>query len=292
MIDIRQVLKARPAADAPSPWWLRAWFGVTLVAAVFLGYLGLLAPARMGRSFTWAVLPPLHARFVGALYLAGAVYLALCLLARRRSQVAGAAWTIVIFTGLISVLNALNPNAFDGNLFAVKLWLAAYVFFPVLGIPIAFLASVPSPAMSGARPVPRWVSTFLLTTGTLFGVIGLALLLARGVMVDAWPWKVTAGTAQFYSAPFLALAFACLTAARRHTWPELTPTLAALCTLAVTTLVASLTHRKLFDWSDPAALIWFAILIALTVATVVTALNWRTQSEVGGLIPPTEPRIA
>ncbi len=37
-------------------------------AALFVAYLGIFVPERLDRSFTWAVLPPLHARFVGVLF--------------------------------------------------------------------------------------------------------------------------------------------------------------------------------------------------------------------------------
>ena len=59
-------------------WWERLYFGVITVAALFVTWLGFSAPARMDESFTWALLPPLHAGFVGALYLFGGVYLLLC----------------------------------------------------------------------------------------------------------------------------------------------------------------------------------------------------------------------
>ncbi len=56
----------------------RAYLGTITVAALFVAYLGFVAPKRMDKSFTWAALPPLHARFVASLYLFGTVYLGAC----------------------------------------------------------------------------------------------------------------------------------------------------------------------------------------------------------------------
>ena len=66
-------------------WPERALFAVICVAALFVAYLGLFAPGRMDRSFTWALLPPLHARFVGVAYLFGGIFMVGGLLARHRS---------------------------------------------------------------------------------------------------------------------------------------------------------------------------------------------------------------
>jgi hypothetical protein len=69
------------------PVAMRVFFVVICAAALFVSYLGFFQPERMDRSFTWVVLPPLHARFVGVAYLFGGVFMIGCLLARYRSQV-------------------------------------------------------------------------------------------------------------------------------------------------------------------------------------------------------------
>src|SRR3954466_8179791 len=90
------------------PRGVRIFYGVIALAAFFVAYVGITAPKRLDESFTWAILPPLHARFVGVLYLFGAVYMIGCMLARRWSQVSPALPAIGLFTSLLLVVTLLN----------------------------------------------------------------------------------------------------------------------------------------------------------------------------------------
>ena len=58
---------------APITRGQRLFYGVICAAALLVAVLGLFAPDFLASIFTWMVLPPLHARFVGAIYLFGAV---------------------------------------------------------------------------------------------------------------------------------------------------------------------------------------------------------------------------
>ena len=57
----------------------RIFFAVICAAALLVAILGLFNPAYLASIFTWLELPPLHARFVGAIYAFGAVFMAGCL---------------------------------------------------------------------------------------------------------------------------------------------------------------------------------------------------------------------
>ncbi len=65
----------------------RFFYGVICAAALLVAILGLFSPEYLASIFTWMVLPPLHARFVGAIYLFGAVFMAGCLLAKTQAEV-------------------------------------------------------------------------------------------------------------------------------------------------------------------------------------------------------------
>jgi len=45
----------------------KIFYGVICAAALLIGFLGYFAPARLAEITSWLTLPPLHARFVGAL---------------------------------------------------------------------------------------------------------------------------------------------------------------------------------------------------------------------------------
>jgi hypothetical protein len=247
-------------------WWERAYFGVITVAALFVTWLGFFNPARMDESFTWAVLPPLHARFVGALYLFGGVYLLGCTVARYLAQVRPAPFAVVLFTSLLLLVTLLNPDAFDYNLGPVKVWTGSYVVYPLLGlVVIALMWRRPGVDPPGPS-LPAWGRWALLAQAAAFGVTGLLLLVARDTMVDVWPWPIDVGLAQFYGGPFIALAWCALAYARERTLLAVLPIVAGTLAFSVATLVVSLVHVELFSAGDLASWVWFGGFGALTVA--------------------------
>src|SRR3954466_482959 len=201
----------------------RVYFGIIALAALFVSYGGFLFPKELDKSFTWAVLPPLHARFVGALYLFGGIYMIGCTVARHRSQITPGPPAVIIFTTLLLAVTLLNLEAFDFDLVPVWVWTVSYIVYPFLGLLlIAWTYRRPRIEPPGAA-LPRWVPTFLLVEAGIFGVAGLLLLFAREVMVDAWPWPISNGLAQFYGGPFLAIAYCCWRYSTRRTWTEIMP---------------------------------------------------------------------
>ena len=255
----------------------RAYLGVITLAAAFVAYLGFAAPKRMDESFTWAVMPPMHARFVASLYLFGAVYVGACTLSRRRAQIGPVHGGIVAFTGLLFTLTMLNLQAFDFDLAPVWVWTVSYVVYPILGVALIAALSrsgVSTPVeLAADAPLARWATTVLQAWTAVFGAAGLLLLVARGTMVDAWPWKVSSGLAQFYAAPILAIAFCCWRYATRTTWQSVRTIAPALFVFGVATLASSIVHRSLFDLSEPADVVWFAGFAALTLASAAVCVG-------------------
>ena len=138
----------------------RLYLGTITLAALFIAYLGFLAPKRMDESFTWAALPPLHARFVASLYLFGGVYLGACTLARRRAANGPVYGGITAFTGLLLFVTLLNLKAFDFDLAPVWVWTVSYIVYPILAIALAVtvwrrggFADQEDPS---DRMIPRW----------------------------------------------------------------------------------------------------------------------------------------
>jgi hypothetical protein len=263
-------------------WWERAYFGVITVAALFVSWLGFFKPARMDESFTWAVLPPLHARFVAALYLFGGVYLLGCTVARYLAQVRPAPLAVVLFTSLLLLITLLNPDAFDYDLGPVKVWTGSYVVYPLLGlVVIALMGGRPGVEPPG-RVLPAWGRWVLLAQAAAFGVSGLLLLVARDTMVDAWPWPIDVGLAQFYGGPFVALAWCAVAYSRQRSLSAVLPIVAGTLAFTVATLVVSLVHLELFSGDDLSAWVWFGGFGALTVALAAMVLGARPQADFQG----------
>lgn len=274
----------------------RVLLAVVCANALFVAYLGMLVPERMDRSFTWALVPPLHARFVGVSYLFGGVYLIGCLLARHRSQVSPAMPAIAIFTGGLLLVTLLNLEAFDFDLLPVWVWTVSYVVYPVLALGFAWVYRHRDGPVDGP-PLDRWVPAFLQVQAAVFGVIGLGLLVARETMVDLWPWPISNGLAQFYGGPFLAYAFGSWAYSRRRTWPEIWPLVPAMLCFTAGTLIVSSIHDELFSADDAAAWVWFggfgvATLAVSTMAARLVDVCWlrrRVGTPVGTSVPTAGP---
>jgi hypothetical protein len=257
----------------------RIFFGVICVAAMFVAYLGLFAPERLDRSFTWVVLPPLHARFVGVLYLFGGVYMIGCIVARRWSQVSPALPAIGIFTSLLLLVTLLNLEAFDYDLGPVWVWTLSYIIYPTIAFALAWTArGRVLPAVKGPAMAP-WARGFLIGQAIVFAVLGLLLLVARDAMVDVWPWPISAGLAQFYGGPFIAYAFCSWRYSQRRTWAEVAAIAPAMLVFTAGTVIVSLVHSELFSSSDLATWVWFAgfggaavALLAITALAVPAAV--------------------
>jgi len=132
----------------------RVYYAFIGANALFVAILGLLLPKTMARTFTWLVLPPLHARFVGVLYLFGAVYLFCCTIARRSSHTDTALGTIFILTTILGVLTFLNLKAFDFDTARAWVWTTAYTLFPLSSLTLAWLARRdPPPSATGGAPL-------------------------------------------------------------------------------------------------------------------------------------------
>ena len=250
----------------------RVLFAVICVAALFVSYLGFFKPERMDKAFTWVVLPPLHARFVGVLYLFGGVYMIGCLFARHRSQVSPALPAIAMFTSLLLLVTLLNWKAFDWDLVPVKVWTISYIVYPILAIALAWIYRKRGGPVE-APPIAPWARVFLLIQAAVFGIVGLLLLVTRDTMVDAWPWPISPGLAQFYGGPFLAYAFVSGSYARRRTWTEIGAVVPAMLAFTGGTLIVSLVHRGLFSTTDLSDWIWFLGFGLATVALFVMAVR-------------------
>jgi hypothetical protein len=254
----------------------RVFYGVIVIAALFVALLGYLAPQRMDDSFTWAELPPLHARFVATLYLFGAVYLFAALIARRARTIRPALGGVAVFTGVLFLVTVRNIEAFDFSLVPVWIWSASYVVYPVAALAL-LQTRTERPAPAGSNAVaPRWVRGVLLGHAVVFGVLGLLMFILPGVVAPAWPWPVTTGVVQAYSSPFLTVAFCAVAHAGRSVWPEVLALLPALLLLELGTLIVSGVHRALLPPDEIATWVWLASFFigAVTVtAALVTCVS-------------------
>jgi hypothetical protein len=249
----------------------RIFFGIICAAALLVAVLGLFNPTYLASIFTWLELPPLHARFVGAIYAFGAVFMAGCLAARYQAEVRWAVQLIGIWTGMLFVISLLNLDAFDLNLLPVQIWFASYIIYPIISLWMTLQQShLTKVSDLSGLPLAGWAKGFLLIQGILFSLLALLLFFAPAFMTTLWPWKVTPVLAQMYAGPLLSYGLGSLLFSRQAKWLGVRAILPGMLVFTVTTVIISFVHIGLFSFKELPDLLWFGwfILASLILASI------------------------
>ena len=234
----------------------RIYFAAVGVLALWVGFWGFLVPRHVDVALPFLV-PPLHARFLGVMYLSGLTLQIAGVTARRWAQIRIVPVITAMWTGGLFIVSLLHLDAFDFWTRRVTIWFGAYFLYPLIALWLIWVhRDAWSERLSGPA-LPRWVRWYLVVQGLVASAVGLALLFATDAMVDAWPWPITRLLAQIYFAPLLAYGVGSLILAREHTWPELRVGVTALLVFAVGVLIASLLHRNLFSAGQRSDVVWF-----------------------------------
>lgn len=266
----------------------RVYYGTVLALAALIGIGGLANPVGVA-----AVLPleppPLHARFLGSMYLSGATFMLLALRATRWAQLRFVVPMAATWTGLLGAVSLFHLPVFDWARLQAWVWWAAYIVFPILGAWIAWRQrghadddGLDARLTAGRDRLRR---TGFLALGGVSGVLAAVLLVAPGAMVDAWPWPITPVLARIYGAPFAAFALGGLLCARRPGSEAVRIVVASTAVFAVCVLGASLLHRGLFASAAPATWLWFGGFAAAAAFLVVDLAAGIDRSGNAGSAP-------
>lgn len=244
----------------------KVFFAVIFLAALLVAFLGLFNPAYLAEIFTWLVLPPLHARFVGAIYLFGGIFMLGCLFAKQQAEVRWAVQMIGLWTGMLCIISLLNLSVFGLNLLPVQIWFASYIIYPI----IAIVMTIRQPSMTHAASLPgpalaRWAKSFLLAQGVLFILLSIALFFAPSFMSTLWPWKVTPVLAQMYAGPLLSYGLGSWLFSKQEQWLGVRSIVPAMAAFTVTTVIVSFLHIDLFTFNEIADLLWFAWFVCASL---------------------------
>jgi hypothetical protein len=242
----------------------KIFFGAVCALALWVGVFGYFLPSSVDRAIPWLV-PPLHARFLGSMYLSGAAFNIAGMLARTNNEVRILRPAIAVWTGMLCIISLFYLPEFDFARVQTWIWFAAYIAYPLIAL---WLAWGDRSALPTARfEVPRWASRYLLAQGAIVGLLALSLLFAPAQMAVLWPWKITRMLAQMYAAPFLSYSFISVMLSRKTAWADVWIGLLGSTVFALGVLLASFIHQMLFMPPGPAAVLWFG---GFALATVVT----------------------
>jgi hypothetical protein len=257
---------------------LKIYYAAVGLLALWVGAWGYFNPTQVDEAIPWLV-PPLHARFLGAMYLSGTTFMIAGILSKRYYEVRIMTPMIAIWTGMLFVVSLFYLGEFDYSRPQVWIWFGAYIVYPLIALWVAWRnRNLPEP--SAGTKMPAWMKTYLFVQGLIVTLLSLALLFAPALMVSLWPWKITRLLAQIYSAPFLSYGFGSLMLSRRETWNEGRVVLAGTVVFALGVLIASIIHRDLFSFVSISSLVWFCGFgIASAALGYFFAQSIRAQNE-------------
>lgn len=241
----------------------RAYFFLVGLFALWVGGWGFVLPAQVGRALPWTV-PPLHARFIAAIYLAGALAMVWSLIAQRVAVVRIPIALAALWTGGLMLISLLHLSEFDFAKPQVWFWMGAYAVYPLWGAWLYFGAGAGSTGQT-RRPDPA-----LLIVAAICLLLAAGLLVAPVAMARVWPWAIPPLLANIYAAPFMAYGVCALMLALEARGAARRIVLASLLAFALLALLASAMHLKLFHFEGPAAWVWFG-----TFAAAGAVLAWR-----------------
>ncbi len=246
----------------------RIYFAAVGVLALWVGFWGYFVPTEVERAIPFAV-PPLHARFLGAVYLSGLTIMIGGLMARSWRDIRLVPILTALWTGGLCVISLFHLERFDFATPQPWVWFAAYVIYPLIAIGLAWRHRRVEPGAVHESVLPRWTRRYLVGQGVVLTAVALGLLFAPGALAEVWPWPIDQLLAQIYSAPLLAYGVGSVLLARQRTLIEARVVVAGMLVFTAGVLLASIIHRELFSAGDAEDVLWFGLL---AVANAVLGL--------------------
>jgi hypothetical protein len=256
----------------------RVFYAIVGAFSLWVGVWSYFEPSLVVNAIPWPA-PPLHARFIGALNLSAFVICAGAAFSRSPAATRHVPLLIAVWAGVICGASFLHLSATQFDEVPVRIWIFAYVAFPLAAI---FLGLAAGRGVAGqpVQPLPVWQKIYLCLQGGILLGLGAVLFLAPALAAALWPWALNETLAQLYAGPLLAYGIVSLMALRVGYGPAKLPMAGALV-FAVLVLVASLLHRALFSPQAVSSWVWFMgfAVAALSLAVfLLPAVKWRRIS--------------
>jgi hypothetical protein len=257
----------------------RLLLSVTVVEAAFVAGAGgmlFFLPDAARAIWPWA-LAPFNAAFLGAVYLASLVALAMLLATRRWRPARVVVPAVGGFTALVLLASLIEPGRFAPTP-ATWLWFGLYVGLPLNAAYhlLRYWPLVRGRTTADLLPAPIPERRLLLALAVIYGGYALALLAAPVAASAFWPWPIDSFHGRTYSAAFAAAAITALWVLRAAAPVEtLTAglTLGASGLLPILALAMADQGRRAVPWGAPGTWLWLAVFALPLVAGA--ALVWR-----------------
>ena len=191
------------------------WF----VAANALAGAGSLIffPTDTARLFFWEIKPSINAALFGALYLGGAVAVALVTY-RGRWEPARFLVPILVSAGaLISVTTVVHLDLFTPGL-RLAYWLVIYVGAPFLALLFYVQHERSGADWSVYRPVTPATRGLAIAVGAALVLLGVTVLIRPAPVLAQWPWTITPLMVRIFASWFAAFGVGLLWFLVEHDW--------------------------------------------------------------------------
>ena len=178
---------------------------VPFLAAACLVLYGV--PDRTTEFFAWTIRPEMTPIVMGAGYGAGVYFFYRVATVDGWHRVAPVFLGIATFTWFMAAATVLHWGNFNHAHFTFVLWVFLYAVTPVL-IPVVWALNRrtdPGDSFPDAVRLPRTVRVLGGGLGLVVAASAVALFVAPGVMIDAWPWAVSPLTARVLAGWFALL---------------------------------------------------------------------------------------
>ncbi len=258
------------------PFWLRLYFLFVLLQALLVAS-ALIRPDWMELVMPWPA-SPLNARFIGALYMFGAISALFGIFAKHYDEVRITIYEVAFLTGALLLLTI--PHFFTGEFTSATFpykWTVFYIIDPLVSILILWV-------MRGrdARPggVNRLWPTFSLYALVL-GAAAFVLLFMSPLAVSLWPWSLPPILGQVYSIFIFAYVLGALLAIFEPRWSGVWIYCAANFGVWVLIAGVSIYHRDRFG-GGLSTWVWAIVCLLGIVIFGLTLLQQpKAPSEIG-----------
>ncbi|MFP8958486.1 hypothetical protein ACLI4Y_17370 [Natrialbaceae archaeon A-CW3] len=166
-----------------------------LLAAVVILY-GF--PGRTTELFAWTIRPDMTPLVMGAGYGAGVYFFYRVVTIDEWHRVAPVFPGIAVFTWFMGIATALHWANFNHDHVTFWFWAILYTVSPFLipGLWVYNQRTAPLDTMESGRQTPRIVRRVSALSGVAILVTAVVLFFVPSVMIDVWPWDVSALTAR------------------------------------------------------------------------------------------------
>jgi hypothetical protein len=229
-----------------------------------------LFPGQTRTLWGWTIRSRMSCMFMGAGYLAGALFFARAARAREWHRLGPGIVATTVFATMLGVATFLHWSEFNHDHVSFWAWTLLYIITPLL-LPLLYVRNRvhdPGTATGEDVPIPPWIRTTLVAIGAGQLLFAILLYLRPSLFLEDWPWNLTTLSARSLAAfaAFPAMTYLAFAVERRWSalrWPFETA-------IAGVALIAVGAARSSGDFDDTGlAWAWRVGLVA-TLAFLVT----------------------